>query len=357
MAEKLGEMLVRNGLITREQLDSALEAQLMFGGRLGTNLVELGHIGASTLAEFLSRKLELPALDPRALDSIPPAALACLSAEVAEKLSAIPLRLEHRVLHVAMADPTDLHVIDELSFITGCEVQPVVAPELLLTYGLETLYDVHRKTRFLRIATDESRPGRIPGPAAAAPFAEDAPDSPDPVRAGAGSYELVDAMKELADARKPRSILRVLLQFLTHRFERVAILAIEGDRARGWSQVGCMAPPTEGQSDPFHALHYSESESPLLAKAAASEALFLESNSDEQSDEGDALAWLMWKPGATDPTLVIPIRYGDRMVAVALARSELQPGALTASESFGLLASRAVLALDLVRLRERILRF
>lgn len=356
MAEKLGEMLVRNGLITREQLDGALEAQLMFGGRLGTNLVELGHIGANTLAEFLSRKLQLPALDPRDLESIDSETLACLSGEVAEKFSAIPLRLEHRVLHVAMADPTDLNLIDELSFITGCEIQPVVAPELLLTYALETLYGVHRKTRFLRIATDESRPGRIPGPAAAAPFADDAPHSPDPAAAGRGPYEFADAMKELADVRKPRSILRVLLKFLTHRFERVAILAIEGERARGWSQVGCMAPPGEGQSDPFHDLHFSEAESPLLAKAAASETLFLEPNSSEECEEGDALAWLMWKPGAGDPTLVLPIRYGDRLVAVALARSELHAGALSALETFELLGSRAVLALDLVRLRDRILR-
>jgi len=356
MAEKIGEMLIRNGLISAEQLEAALEAQLTFGGRLGTNLIELGFVGAATLADFLARRLKLPALDPQGLEAVSPEAIARLPRPVAEKYAVLPLELDGRTLQVAMADPTDLNAIDAIAFATGCRIKPVVAPELLLVYGLEKYYGIQRKTRFIRLAADES-PSSGSGPARrASPFSDDVPKSPAAVDSARQSYELSDAVRELAQATKPRSILLVLLRYLASRFERVAILAIDGGKARGWSQIGCMPPPETGSADPFHDIDFPESVSPLLSKANESEVPFLEPQSDGQAEDVDALAWLLWKAGSADPLLVIPIRYGDRLVAVALARGELAPGALAAREAYELLARRSVLALDLVRLRERILR-
>ncbi|MDH5306020.1 MAG: hypothetical protein OEW02_02445 [Myxococcales bacterium] len=355
MPEKLGEMLVRNGLIGEEQLESALEAQLVFGGRLGTNLIELGFIGASTLAEFLARRLHLPALDPQGLESIEADAIARLPPGVAAKLCALPLRFEGRSLRIAMVDPTDLNAIDELAFVTGCPVTPVVAPELLLIYGLEKYYGVTRKTRFIRLAAGESSRGRSAGSLPAAPFAGNAPHSPRPHAGDASPYELADALKELAEVRRPPAILKVVLRFLRCRFQRVAILAVQDGKARGWSQLGCMPPPETGDADPFHEIDFSESSSPLLSRALCSDAPFLAPQNDEPGDSVDPLAALLWKAGAADPILLIPIRYGERTVAVALARCEREAGALAAREAYELLAARATLALDLIRLRGRIL--
>jgi type IV pilus assembly protein PilB len=139
-ADRLGEHLVRDGLISRSQLERALEDARSNGSRLGLSLVKLGYIAEQDLALALSREYRVPAvdlervkLDPKLLRVIPP--------EVALKHLVLPLRRVARTLTVAMVNPTDLGVIDDLKFITRFDIEPVVAGESTLKKIVEREYD------------------------------------------------------------------------------------------------------------------------------------------------------------------------------------------------------------------------
>src|SRR5689334_12601613 len=119
MALKLGELLVRKGMVTETQLAEGLRAQQLFGGRLGTNLVELGYLTEHALAQFLSEQTGLPAIGAADLENIPPTVTKAIPREVVVRHKIIPLSLHQRRLRVAMADPTDIKAVDEVSFSTG----------------------------------------------------------------------------------------------------------------------------------------------------------------------------------------------------------------------------------------------
>jgi len=146
----VGERLVRRGAITREQLEEALEAQTIFGGRLGTNLLELGYIDECTLNEVLAEKFAVNPIQGEIADAQPdPQALALVPPGIAEKYRLVPLRREGRRLHVLMLDPSNLAVIDEISFLTGHMIKPCVAAEARILYLLEKFYGIRRETRYL----------------------------------------------------------------------------------------------------------------------------------------------------------------------------------------------------------------
>src|SRR5512135_3056271 len=129
MSIKLGEMLVEAGLLTQEQLEATLKNQVIYGGRLGTNLIELGYLSEEDLARFLSKKLELPCAAKEQLMSITPDIIQLLPKEVADKYKVVPLGRDRKRLTLAMLDPADLSVVDAISFITGYYISPLIAPE------------------------------------------------------------------------------------------------------------------------------------------------------------------------------------------------------------------------------------
>ena len=146
-------MLVEAGAITRTQLNEALRHQAHAGGRLGSNLVELGFIDEKTLAAFLAKQLSIPAVTAASIDRIRPPLLELFSAQVAERLRALPIREDAGRLWVAMTDPSDKRAIDELEQITRKPIRPMVAPELLMQYGLEKHYRVRRRPRIVEVKT------------------------------------------------------------------------------------------------------------------------------------------------------------------------------------------------------------
>ncbi len=113
MALKLGEMLIREGLLTSAQLEEALKYQVIFGGKLGTNLIEMGLVEENALARVLSRKLGVPCAEESELMRISPEVIKLIPKDIAARYKVIPLRLENRRLTLVMADPTDLKAIDE----------------------------------------------------------------------------------------------------------------------------------------------------------------------------------------------------------------------------------------------------
>jgi hypothetical protein len=154
MAIKLGEMLLKERLISPEQLGEALKCQALFGIKLGSSLIELGYITDEQLCKFLSQKLDVPYAPPRALTTIPADVLALVSAEIAQKFRVIPLKLDGRRLALAMADPTDFKAIDEVAFVSGCVVVPHIAPDVRITAALSMLYQIRGDIRYIRVAGD-----------------------------------------------------------------------------------------------------------------------------------------------------------------------------------------------------------
>ena len=114
MAIKLGEMLLKEKIISAEQLDEALKIQMILGIKLGSSLIELGFVDEEKLSHFLGRKLGVPSIGKQELTSIPDEVLEKIPAALAEKYRVVPIQIKNRRIAVAMADPSDLQAIDEL---------------------------------------------------------------------------------------------------------------------------------------------------------------------------------------------------------------------------------------------------
>ncbi len=152
---RLGELLVAAGLLTVEQVERALRAQVLWGGRLGTNIVELHLLELDPLSRALGRQLHLPAALARHFEKADPALQRLLSPDFAERFSCVPLLRMGPEGHVVVASiapllPRQLAIVaDEL----GVEVHrlvPAIAAELRVRYQLERVYNIRRTARYLR---------------------------------------------------------------------------------------------------------------------------------------------------------------------------------------------------------------
>jgi len=126
MSEKLGEMLMRAGLVSEAQLKTGIETQKQVGGKLGTLLVKLRYIPEERLVNFLGRELNLPVLSLKHL-VVSPQVSALMDVEVLERHLILPLSKGEDGLRLAMADPLDYEAMDEVRFLTGMSVRAEVA--------------------------------------------------------------------------------------------------------------------------------------------------------------------------------------------------------------------------------------
>ncbi len=133
-------MLVKANLITPEQLDKALALQKTSGGRIGSNLAKLEYISEEEIASFLSRQYGVPSVDLSTI-KIDPAIIKLIPADIASKHLIIPLSRNGGVLTVALANPSDIFTLDEIRFMTGYNITPVVAPETSIRNALNRYYD------------------------------------------------------------------------------------------------------------------------------------------------------------------------------------------------------------------------
>lgn len=159
---KLGTLLLRNAAIGLAQLEAALRNQVLYGGRLGTNLVELGFIDLELLSTYLAELTGFPIATPTLLDDADKTLLDKLGADDAHRLRAVPigyLGSGSDAIAVAMVDPTDGHAGEALGVRLGATINPYVVPELRALYYLERHFGTPRRARFIRTA----RPGSDPG--------------------------------------------------------------------------------------------------------------------------------------------------------------------------------------------------
>ncbi len=138
--ERLGDMLIREGIVTAEQLDRALNERRTGGLRIGSALVKLGFVSELDLTRALARHYRMPAVD-LSKHTVDARVARIISAEIAQKHLVLPLKKDGRTLTVAMADPGNLAVVDELKFRTGLDIFPVIAGEMLIRNAIERCYE------------------------------------------------------------------------------------------------------------------------------------------------------------------------------------------------------------------------
>lgn len=149
MATRLGEILVQSGACTREAVADALKNQVIFGGRLGTNLLDLGAVKEADLARALSRRHGLPTLHGDL--QLDPAAVALLKPEVADRYDVVPYVLQDRKLALLVCDPNDLTMLDEVAFVTSKQVHAIVVPEARIWALLRDTYGLDRQLRGIEV--------------------------------------------------------------------------------------------------------------------------------------------------------------------------------------------------------------
>jgi type IV pilus assembly protein PilB len=140
MAPKIGQLLVNNNIITEEQLFKAIESQKKEGGRIGANLIRLGFISDEKLVQFLSKQYGVPVVD-LAAEQIDPSITRFIPYEVANKYQIFPVSKNGASLTLAMADPSNMFAIDDIKFMTGYNVKPVVASESSIKETISRFYE------------------------------------------------------------------------------------------------------------------------------------------------------------------------------------------------------------------------
>jgi type IV pilus assembly protein PilB len=138
--DRIGEQLIHEELITRDQLSKALDDARANGTRVGFSLVKMGFMNEQALVRALARQHRIPAVDLERV-KLDPKILKLVPGDIAIKHQVLPLRRVGRTLTVAMANPTDLGVLDDLKFVTRLDIEPVIAGDFSLRKIIEKEYE------------------------------------------------------------------------------------------------------------------------------------------------------------------------------------------------------------------------
>ena len=237
MSAKLGEILVRENLITSQQLREALEYQRTSGGRLGSNLAKLGFISDDVITAVLSRQYGVPSINLE-LFQIEAETIKLISHEVALKYAVLPISKVGATLTMAMADPTNVFAMDDIKFMTGLNVEPVIASEASIQESIAKYYSSTREIEvagidiykdFERVAARKSKNGNGNGAATVERLVEsDLNVSLDRFEFSAndtGEFELVEEneeidLAELAKASEDAPVVRLVNVLLVDALRR-----------------------------------------------------------------------------------------------------------------------------------------
>src|ERR687892_516562 len=156
--DRLGEILLREGLVTREQLAQALAEQKNTKHRLGYVLVKLGLVQELEITKVLARQYRMPAVDLSRFE-VDPKILKLVPGDMATKGVVLPLKREGRTLTVAMADPSDMGLLEDLKFITRFDLFPVIAGEFTLRGLIEKHYQSNNQQELESLLKDMEAAG------------------------------------------------------------------------------------------------------------------------------------------------------------------------------------------------------
>ncbi|HTJ43541.1 MAG TPA: hypothetical protein VL463_15660 [Kofleriaceae bacterium] len=250
---KLGTLLLRNAAISLTQLEAGLRAQVLYGGRLGTNLVELGFLDVDGLGMYLGELSGLPVASQGLLEAATARVLSLVPPDLADLHGAIPLYLDPAgVLAIAMVDPTDELARAELAEKSGHPLLPHVVAELRLLYYLEKHYGVVRKARYIRPGTrrtlaqaDERRKTQPAGGLVLPPQVRLEPrkrrvsaETPAVAISATKTLQMMAPYQSICDridaAPHRDQIAQALVDFGAGRFDAVIIFLIRDGNALGW---------------------------------------------------------------------------------------------------------------------------
>src|SRR6187402_1673669 len=139
MAVRIGELLLKEKRITPEQLQEALNYQRHHGGKLGFSLVTLGYVKDDEITALLSKQYGVPSIALGQFD-VDATVVKLVPAETAQKYQIIPLSRSGATLTIAMTDPTNVFAMDDIKFMTGYNVEPVVASETAVSDAIAQYY-------------------------------------------------------------------------------------------------------------------------------------------------------------------------------------------------------------------------
>src|SRR5436309_15475288 len=139
MSGKLGEILLKENLISADQLKQALDHQKQSGGRLGNSLVKLGFLSDDEVTAVLSRQYGVPSINLSYFE-VDQNVIKLVPMETAAKYQILPLSRVGSSLTVAMVDPTNVFAMDDIKFMTGFNIEPVVASESAILEGIDKAY-------------------------------------------------------------------------------------------------------------------------------------------------------------------------------------------------------------------------
>lgn len=276
---RLGEMLLGEKLVRGDQLEEALETQVIHGGRLGTNLVELGFLQEADLARMLGKQHTLPFASGEMVPD--PAALALVNRQFYDDEDVLPMRIDATRLTVVVLGPAQLKATDALGFKAGKRVVTVVIPEFRMNQLLRAHCKAFRPMR--PIDVNALRPSKKKHEDLATPaevgelineddFAklyakavegageeeeiidgavieEEAPAIPSPlpsapvptgvtVEKQAPPLTFAEAQKQLQTSTNREDIATTVLQFARSKFRRSLLLNVQGDLVTGWKGTG-----------------------------------------------------------------------------------------------------------------------
>lgn len=385
MAVRLGELLIKKNLLTQAQLEEALQAQVIFGGKLGTVLIEMGLISEDKLAEVLANLLNIPCAKPGQLQKIPEEVIKIISPELAEKHKVVPVAVNGKKLTLAMANPFDLKSVDEISFRTGYIIQPVLALEVRLVFALEKYYDVKRTMRYIappkqvREELDQVPIFHTPkGPITAPDTDEDLgiPGSEQIFQRNASAKEPAeevagaDLIEELDDAdviedlveeeitleSTARALVKItdrndvadaVIAYLGAHYARAALFMVVAGQVTGWRSA------RGGNEIPgFEEFQLPLSEPSVLKTAVDSKSFFL--GPIPASGANLALTTFLGKP-APKTALLLPISMLGRVVGLIYV-DDPEVDLSQAVVDVQKLASKALMAFELLILHNKILR-
>jgi len=247
MKKNLGQLLVEKGLVTQKVLSEALQRQVIFGGRLGTNLLEMGVVSEDDLMKLLSLQYDIPYAEPGHFEEIPKNVLNVVPRELIIKHRIVPLALEGHRITLAMTDPQKLDIIDEVAFQTGMVVKPVVASEVRIVEALEEYYDIRREARYIavseKVADEQRKITRpitvdIPPPPEDSELLELTEEDVEPFN----PYDVTGINVPLSNIRNRDEVAQTVIQAGLRFMDDVFMFIIKGDTAQGWMSGGAARP-------------------------------------------------------------------------------------------------------------------
>lgn len=266
MKKNLGQLLIEKGLVNEKVLAEALQRQVIFGGRLGTNLLEMGAVSEEDLMKLLALQYNIPYAEPRHFENIPQPVLDSVPRELLTRYHIVPIALAGKRITLAMTDPQKLDILDEVAFQTDKIIQPVVASELRIVEALERYYDIRREARYIAVSekvADEQLRMREPARDERPQEAEDVAEPLELSDADLEPYDPLD-VTEINEAffnirnrdEVAQTVIRAGLRFM----DDVFMFIIKGDQAEGWMSGGSAKPVVDFGStahplNPANVLH------------------------------------------------------------------------------------------------------